>query len=164
MGRYLLFFVLASSILLSLSVAKPVLADTPAVINVIPWKSGSDTMLNVTVYHDASFGPTAEVPSHYVDNIKVNVEGNIQNFPQGGPHTYYDTGNHYFNVTVGPITGITGTPTATVSAHCNLHGDSTSNWTGPIPEFSMPILLLALILATSVAFFALRKTKTHIGR
>ena len=139
---------------------KPVLADTPAVINVIPWKSGSDTMLNVTVYHDVS----AEIPGHYVDNIEVNVEGNIQNFPQGGPHAYYDTVKHYFNVTVGPITGITGTPTATVRAHCNIHLWSQSNWTGQIPEFSMPILLLALILATSVTFFASRKTKTHIRR
>lgn len=160
MDKHLLFFVLFSLALLSLSVAKPVLADTPAVITVVPWNSGSDTMLNVTVYHDVG----AEVLGHYVDNIEVNVEGNIQNFPQGGPHAYYDTVKHYFNVTVGPITGITGTPTATVRAHCNIHLWSQSNWTGQIPEFSIPILLFTLILATSVAFFASRKTKMHIRR
>ena len=160
MNKHLLFSLLVSSILLGLNVAKPVLADVPAVINVIPWKSGSDVMLNVTIYHDAD----AEVSGHYIDNIKVNIGGSIQDFAQSGPHTYYDTIKHYFNVTIGPVTGITGTPTATVSAHCNLHGDSTSNWTGQIPEFSMPFLLSALILATPIVFLALRKTKTHVRR
>jgi hypothetical protein len=146
----LLSCILVSSILFTLSVAKPVLADVPRVIDVVPWSSGSDVMLNVTIYHDVG----AEVTGHYVDNIEVNVGGNIQNFAQSGPHTYYDTNNHYFNVTVGPITGVTGTPTATVRAHDNLHGWSQTNWTGQIPELSPQILLLALFLATFIAIIA----------
>lgn len=158
--KHMLLYLLAFSVLTSLSVVKPVLADTPRVINVIPWDSGGNTMLNVTVYHDAG----AEVPGHYVDNIEVNAAGNIQNFAQSGPHTYYDIVNHYFNVTVGPITGITGTPTTTVRAHDIVHGWSVDNWTGQIPEFTTVILFSVLILATTTALFVFQKNRTSIHR
>ena len=133
---------------------KPAFADIPRIINVVPWNSGGNTMLNVTVYHD-SFG--AEEGGHYVDRIEVDVGSTIQNFTQAGPHAYYDAVNHYFNVTVGPITGVTGTPTATVKAHCTIHLWSTQNWTGQIPEYTTLALLLILLLASPVVIFVRRR-------
>lgn len=156
MSKHILVFILVTSLFFSLSIAKPVLADKPSVLNVIPWNSGGNTMLNVTVYHNG------ETDGHYVNNITVSIGGDIQYFSQSSLHTFYDPINHYFNVTVGPIIGITGTPTATVGAICSIHGPSDVNWAGPIPEFTLPVLLIALTLCTSIAVFILRKAKTRI--
>jgi hypothetical protein len=134
---------------------EPASADTPRVINVVAWNSGGNTMLNVTVYHD-SLG--AEEGGHYVDNIEVDVGGSVQDFAQSGPHAYCDTVNHYFNVTAGPITGVTGTPAATVKAHCTIHGLSEQNWTGQIPEYTTLALILILLLASSVVIFVHRRS------
>jgi hypothetical protein len=145
--------VLALLLVVGLSLAKPAFADVPKVINVVAWKSGGNVMLNVTVYHN-SVG--AEMFGHYVDIVRVDVGGSVQDFPQSSPHTYYDLVNHYFNISVGPVTGITGTPTATVSAHCIINLWSLQDWIGQIPEFAMP-LLLAFFVASFVVVFVHRR-------
>jgi hypothetical protein len=70
----------------------------------------------------------------------------------------------YNNFTIqydlGPIIG---NPTINVDAHCIVNGwasASLQNWEGQIPEFSLPMLLLTLILATSVITFVVRKAKS----
>jgi len=155
LNKLLLISILTSSIFLSLNPAKPALAGQPSVLNVIPWSNGGNTMLNVTVYHSPG-----EVGSHFVNNITVSVDGNVQYFSQSGPHTFYDSSNH-FNVTVGPVTGVTGTPTAIVGAICSFNGPSEVNWTGQIPEFTLPLLLMAFVPCTFIAVFVMRKTNKH---
>jgi hypothetical protein len=139
---------LVISVLLIVSFATPVSAIVPQVTNVVVWNSGGDTILNVTVYHDP------ETSSHYVDEIEVDVNGAVQSFQVAVQPTTTFT----IPCNLGPIEG---TPSATVRAHCTLHG--WSSWYGPleIPEFSLLVLLLTLTLVTSLAVFAFRKIRSE---
>jgi len=144
--------IIAAVVLVSFNLAKPALADTPQVRSVIAWNDGADTKLNLTIYHNG------EVPGHYVDSITVIVTigtPNVsQTFPQSGPHIL-DQSTLTFNVTLnfGPLSD---TPLAQVRAHCNVHGWSDP-WTGSIPEYELPLLLLTLAGATSTFLVAKRK-------
>lgn len=140
---YILFLII--SVLLYLSFAKPVFAIVPQVTDVVVWNSGGDTILNVTVYH------SPVTPSHYVDVIEVDVDGNIQSFPVEQPTTTFTT-----PCNLGPIEG---TPSARARAHCTV--DGWSSWSEPIqiPEFSLSVLLLTLTLVTLFAVSVFRKIK-----
>ena len=121
------------------------------------WNDGGDVKLNVTVYHNG------EVPGHYVDTLTVTLTngGNLsQTFPQSGPHTL-DPVNLTFNVTL-DIGQISGSPLANVQAHCNIHGWSSENWTGTVPEYPPQMLLLLFAAVTSLVLVA-RKTRLHSG-
>ena len=146
--------IIAAVVLVSLNLAKPVLADTPQVRSVIPWNDGGDTKLNLTIYHNQ------EAAGHYVDSIKVTVTTGTSNvsqtFPQSDPHTL-DLTTHTFNVTV-DIGPLFDTPLAQVQAHCNLDGWGNA-WTGSVPEYQMPILLLPLTGATLAFLAAKRKLR-----
>lgn len=139
MNKAVMIVILASLFLAGLSSVKSVLADVPQIRNVVVYQNGLDTMLKVTVYH------FEETPSDYVDLLKVVVTTGTPNmsqtFPQSGPHTL-DPVTHTFNVTldIGPISDA---PLAQVQAHCISHGWSTQNWTGTVPEYSFPLLLVA---------------------
>jgi len=144
--------------LVCLSPAVRVFADTPQVRNVVVWDDGGDTKLNATVYHNG------EVPGHFVDLLTVTLTGGtdpFQNFTQTGPHTL-DPGTSTFNVTldVGPVSG---SPLATVQAHCNLHGWSSQNWTGVVPEYFQVMFPLMLFVTTSLVLL-LFKRRTKVMR
>jgi hypothetical protein len=149
--------IIATVILVSLNSAKPALADTPQVRSVVAWNDGGDTKLNLTIYHNG------EVPGDYVDSITVVVTTGTPNvsqtFPQSGPHTL-DQSTLTFNVTVnlGPLSD---TPMAQVKAHCDMHGWSDP-WTGTIPEYESPLLLLILTEATSAFLVVKRKSRTKM--
>ena len=154
MNRLLAVMIIATVVLVSLNLARPALADTPQVRSVIAWNDGADTKLNITIYHDG------EVPGHYVYNITVVVTTGTPNvsqtFPQSGPHIL-DQSTLTFNVTVN-IGPLSDTPMAQVKAYCNLDGPSDP-WTGSIPEYEVPILLLTLTGATSTFLVAKRKLR-----
>ncbi len=144
MSRGAIIALVAILTLVCLSSAGRVSADTAQVRNVIVWDDGVTTKLNVTVYH------SGEVPGHFVDLLTVTLTGGsnlFQNFTQTGPHTL-DPGTSTFNVTldIGPVSD---TPLATVQAHCNLHGWSSQNWTGAVPEYAQMMLALTLSVTTS---------------
>ncbi len=150
LNKFSYILILGISILLVVSFATPVFAIVPQVTDVVVWNSGGDTILNVTVYH------TPVTPSHHVDEIEVDVEGNIQSFPVEQSTTTFTT-----PCNLGPIEG---TPSAIVRAHCIV--DDWSSWSDPIevPEFSLPALLLALIIVTSLAVFALHKIRLDVHK
>ena len=143
--------ILVISVLLCLSFATPVFAIVPQVTDVIVWNSGGDTILNVTVYH------TPETSLHHVNEIKVDVEGNIQTFPVEVQPTETFT----IPCNLGPIEG---TPSATVRAHCTVDGWSEVYGPIEIPEFSLPVLLLTLTLVTLLVVFVFRKIRSDVHK
>jgi hypothetical protein len=143
--------ILAISILLSVSFAKPVSAIIPQVTNVDVWNSGGNTILNVTVFHDP------ENTLHHVDEIQVDVEGSIQTFPvEVQPTTTFT-----IPCNLGPIQG---TPSTTIKAHCTVNGWSQTHGPIEIPEFSPPALLLTLALATLSVVLVFRKISSDIHK
>lgn len=158
MNKAVMIVIFASLVLAGLSSVRSVLADVPQVQNVVVYQDGPDTKLNVTVYH------FEETPSDYVDLLKVIVitgTPNVsQTFPQSGPHTL-DPVTHTFNVTldIGPIGD---EPLSQVQAHCISHGWSTQNWTGTVPEYSFPFLLLASSM-TAVALLIKHRAGRKLG-
>jgi hypothetical protein len=109
----------------------------PVVDSVIVFGSGGITKLNVTVSH------SPQSPTHYLDFIEVNLNGTILTFPV----SYRPENTFSVICNLGPITG---NPTVTVRAHCNVDGYSQTSF-GPIvvPEFQNPAMLLILLLVTS---------------
>jgi hypothetical protein len=149
-------FVLSAALIFATStLSKPCFADVPQVRNVTAWKDGANTMLNITVYHNQ------EIPSHRVDSLTVTFatgDNPPQTFPQNDPHTL-DPITSTFNATLN-IGSVTDSPVATVQAHCNLHGNSSQNWTGTVPEFPLTILTTLPLALSSLLAVLLRKSKT----
>ena len=159
MNKLLTIAMILTMVLVAFSLARPVLADVPQVKSVVAWNDGGDTKLNVTIYHNG------EVSDHYVDRINVTVTSGTPNvsqtFPQSGPHIL-DQSTHTFNVTLnlGPLSD---TPLATVQAHCNVDGwTADPQWTGSIPEYGLPLLLLTLAGATSALLMIKRRTRGRV--
>jgi len=159
LNKLLAVMIIATVVLVNLNLAKPALANTPQVRSVIAWNDGADTKLNLTIYHNE------EEPSHYVNNITVVVTTGTPNvsqtFPQSGPHIL-DQSTLTFNVTVN-IGPLYDTPLAQVIAYCNIYGPSDP-WTGSIPEYELPILLLALTGATSTFLVAKRSSRAKMTK
>ena len=87
----------------------PVKADVPTLLNIEPWISGTETILNITVRHSA---PTS---SHYINIIQVDVEGTVNdvnlNSQSINPFiVQYNMGE------------LISEPSVRTRAHCNLHG------------------------------------------
>jgi len=149
--------IIATVALVCLYSVKPALADKPQVRSVVAWNDGADTKLNLTIYHNG------EVPGHYVDSITVVVTTGTPNvsqtFPQSGPHIL-DQSTLTFNVTLnfGPLSD---TPLAQVRAHCNVHEWSVE-WTGSIPEYELPPLLLTLMGIASAFLVVKRKGRAKM--
>lgn len=146
MNRFLLPAILVISIM-SISLAKPVFAPVPVVQNVVPHDVGGSTYLDITVLH------SIEIPSHYVNTIEVVLGSNTTDLTTG-VQTLAPDGTFTVSYDLGPISG---TPTITVKAHCIIDGPSITNWTGQVPEFTIPILMLILTFIASIAALALRK-------
>ncbi len=149
---YLRVVILGAFLLLSAGLIAPASAIVPEVRKLVVWSSGSDTVLNVTVYHTP-----AEDSFHYVYMIQVDISGDVRNFPISVPSTTEFT----IPCNLGPIEG---TPLATVRAICTFDGSSA--WTAPIqvPEFSLLSLLLTLFLASTIAAFTPRKAKRRLSQ
>lgn len=136
--------------------AEPAFAIVPTVEKVVPYNVGSSTYLNITVHHY----PQEDATPHYVNTIKVTMGTNVTQLAIG----LQPVSEPYNNFTIQYDLGsVIGNPTINVDAHCIVNGwasASLQNWEGQIPEFSLPMLLLALILATSVITFVVRKAKS----
>jgi desulfoferrodoxin (superoxide reductase-like protein) len=134
--------------------AGSVFAVVPEVRSVVPWNNGSSVILNVTVYH------TPEISVHHVDAIEVTMGANTTDLSIGVQNLSPDD---TFTVPydLGPVSGTTA---ITVRPHCNVHGWSIVNWTGVIPEFQLLILLLALVLAGSIAVLFKGKIKLSLRK
>lgn len=136
---------------LSMTLVKPAFANIPSVENTVVWKAGSETMLNVTVSH------STETAFHHVDWIEVNIDGDLRHFSQD-VHTL--DAQSTFTVTLN-LGVIAGTPSATVQADCNLHGQSSVH-TITVPEFGLQVLLLILVTSALVIVLHLRKTASRV--
>jgi desulfoferrodoxin (superoxide reductase-like protein) len=145
--------ILVASVLFTYS-AGPAFAVVPEVRSVVPWNNGSNVILNVTVYH------TPEISVHHVDAIEVTMGANTTDLGIGVQNLSPDD-TFTVSYNLGPVSG---TPTITVRAHCNVHGWSTVNWSGVIPEFQVPVLLLALVLAGSIAALFKSKIKLRLRK
>lgn len=136
-------------VLASTAFSSPVLAVVPEVRNVVPYDVGGSTYLNITVYH------TPEIADHYVDMIKVTMGSNTTTLTIGVQSlTPQDTFTVSYDL--GPTQG---TPSITAEAHCIIHGWSTMNWSGTVPEYSLPVVLMTLALVSASAVFLHRKNK-----
>lgn len=145
-SRILVFLIV---VLASTAISSPVLAVVPEVRNVVPYDVSGSTYLNITVYH------TPEIADHYVDMVDVTMGSNTTTLTIGVQSlTPQDTFTIPYDL--GPTQG---TPSITVRARCVLNGWSTVNWSGTVPEYSLPVLLMALALASASTVFLHRKNK-----
>lgn len=136
-------------ILASTAFSSPVLAIVPEVRNVVPYDVGGSTYLNITVYH------TPEIADHYVNMINVTMGSNTTTLTIGVQSlTPQDTFTVSYDL--GPTQG---TPSITVKAHCVIHGWSVVDWSGAVPEYCLPVLLMAPVLVSASAVFLHRKNK-----
>ena len=142
--QYLVILVLVSTLFLSFE-ATPVFAGTPTITNVALWNNGGNTTLNVTISHFP-----AGTSQHHVDAIEANISGAIETLMVPVESTTEFT----IAFDLGPING---NPSATLRAHCNLHGWSLPYGPIQVPEFSPSVLLLALIFATILSKTAYQK-------
>ena len=136
-------------VLASTAFSSPVLAVVPEVRNVVPYDIAGSTYLNITVYH------FPEIADHYVNMINVTMGSNTTTLTIGVQSlTPQDTFTVSYDL--GPTQG---TPSITVEAHCVIHGWSAVNWSGIVPEYSLPVLLMTLALISASAAFLYRKNK-----
>lgn len=146
-----LVMILVISTLIGFVLARPVLADQPQMRSVIVYSDGGRTLLNMTIYHNT------ETPSHYVDSVQVIFGSNTTTW-QIAPQAL--ASDLTFNITYDAGV-VAGSPTATIRAHCNIH-DNSSDWSGVIPEFPIPtILLMLMIMLFSFSTFVLRRIRLN---
>ncbi|MCJ7423196.1 hypothetical protein MUP01_02870 [Candidatus Bathyarchaeota archaeon] len=152
MGKHTkLVMILVISTLIGFVLARPVLADQPQMRSVIVYSDGGRTLLNMTIYHNT------ETPSHYVDSVQVIFGSNTTTW-QIAPQAL--ASDLTFNITYDAGV-VAGSPTATIRAHCNIH-DNSSDWSGVIPEFPIPtILLMLMIMLFSFSTFVLRRIRLN---
>jgi hypothetical protein len=131
----------------SIYLPQPAFATVPVVQNVRAYDVGGSTYLNITVLH------LPENQTDYVDKIEVILGSNTTDLTIGLQVPGLD---RTFTVTydVGPVTG---TPTATVRAHCVVDGWSATNWTGVVPEFPTAPLTFLLVVLISLIVIVLKK-------
>jgi hypothetical protein len=143
-AKLLCIVLIISSFSIYMVSVTPVKANIPQVQDVIVWNSGSETILNITVFH------TPVTALHHVDEIEVDVGGSITSFPVDQPSTTF-----VFPANLGQIAG---TPSVRARAHDTVHG--WSSWSTPlqVPEFPSWILLLLFITATIFAILVKKKT------
>ena len=148
-AKALLILVSLIVILGSTVFSSPVFAVVPEVRNVVPYDVGDSIYLNITVYH------TPEITEHYVNMINVTLGSNTTTLTIGVQSlTPQDT--FMVSYDLGPTLG---TPSITVEAHCIIHGWSAVNWSGTVPEYSLPTLLLTLAFISASGVFLYRKNR-----
>jgi len=118
--------------------------------DVVVYESDGNTFLNITVNH------LDQITIHYVDTIRVTIGGsNVTTLAVSYQPATPDN-NYTYQYNAGPISG---TQMAVVAAHCIIHFWSEVNWSGPIPEFSFPVLLLAFAASSSIIVFVYQKSR-----
>jgi len=151
LDRLSLALILIILVLASFNFAVPVFANTPEIRNVAVTKIGTRYHLDITIYH------TVENSTHYVITIRVLINGydnvtDVTLVPQ--------TLSLDYTFTVPYDLGVLQGGSAYVDVYARCTQDSWSDpWSGVVPELSLPIMLIGLILATSLAVFALRRAK-----
>ena len=128
---------------------QPVLSDVPSVLNIEPWTSGTETILNITVRH--SFPTT----SHYVNHVEVEIDENVNDvdFIPQSTVTFVVQYN---------MEEVADTSTVEARANCNLYGWSSWSETIVVPEFSTIALLLILVTISIAAIFLRKKCTVKI--
>lgn len=139
--RFILVLFLAATCFAVLQVGN-VRADTPNIISVQPWMSGTNTILNITITHDTG-APTG---SHYVDTVQVNIDGVVHDISL----TSQSTVTFIVQYDMGVVSGM---PTVQARAHCTVHGWSSWSNTVQVPEFSLIMLLPVLAVLTIAITF-----------
>ncbi|MEM2102931.1 MAG: hypothetical protein QXM22_05400 [Candidatus Bathyarchaeia archaeon] len=125
----------------------PVFADVPNVLSIVPWTSGTDTILNITVRHAS---PTSV---HFVNRVEVEVNGTVQTINLSWPPV--QTNPFIVQHNLGQIVGIVN---VRARPNCNVHGNGgDTNWFGPVevPEF-LAVQLLAVLAVISALLLFLR--------
>ena len=126
----------------------PVYADVPSILNIEPWKNGTETILNITIRH------TAPSSGHYIDLIQIDTDGIVNDLildPQ--------TSNPFIvNYNLGELSG---EPSVKVRAHCNLHGWGGWSSSQIIPEFSSLIIISLFLTATLLIMLTRKKLPTR---
>jgi len=145
--------ILATLAAATAGLARPAFAIVPQIWNVVPYPVDGSTYLNVTVYH------TPEIAGHYVNVIMVTMDTNSASLIIGIQNLNPDD-TFFVQYDLGPISG---TPTAHVEAHCIVNGWSLE-WIGPVPEYSTPALILAMMFAVSAAVLAFQRIKRRIHK
>ena len=129
-------------VLIPFTLPAPVNADVPTLLNIEPWISGTETILNITVRHSA---PTS---SHYIDIIQVDVDGTVNNVNLNSQSmnpfiVQYNVGE------------LISEPSLRIRAHCNLHGWGGWSTSQIIPELSFSHLIIVLAVL-SIALIILK--------
>lgn len=129
----------------------PVMADVPSVIEIKPWTSGSNAILNITVTHASPTG------SHYVNKVVIYVDGTVQDVnlePQS-------TVNFILQYDLGAITE---NPTVKVRARCTFHGWSSWSESVVVPEFQLVHLpiIFAILLITGLILRSRKQFVTNL--
>ena len=136
--KYVTVILLVAFSLLSVSNAiTAVTANVPSIIQIDNISQGSSGRIKVQITH---LNPS---PSHYVDQVEVDVNGNVMPFslqPQSGnPFTVeFDVG------------ALQGTPNVRVRSHCSVHGWSPWSNQVQIPEYTQVGLTIIAALVASL--------------
>lgn len=135
-----LFLLLVSAVLASFQ-TQHVDALIPSIVSINYGKSGTHTILNITVNHTP---PPTISSGHYVSIVEVDINGTIHDLNQTAPQStetftvQYDMGEVSVPLPV------------RARAYCIIHlwGDWSATIT--VPEYSLFSLALILILVTSI--------------
>jgi desulfoferrodoxin (superoxide reductase-like protein) len=108
----------------------------PNIVSVVPWTSGTDAWLNITINHVGS--PIPIGPDHYVSIVELNINGTIHDLNQNPQSTetfivQYDMGT------------ISSPVTVRARAYCNIHGWGAWSNAITVPEYTLPWLTLLLV-------------------
>ena len=141
---------LAAFSLLTMSIMIPMAnANVPTVLQITNISQGSSGRISVQISH------SSPSPTHYVDMVEVNVNGQVKQFTLQ-PQT---TDPFTIQLDIGQIPsgdmGEPGTVSVSVRAHCNIHGWSSWSNQVAVPEFSE--LGAMIVLAFAGCFLVARK-------
>jgi desulfoferrodoxin (superoxide reductase-like protein) len=118
----------------------------PSIVSIVPWTSGTDTWLNITINHVGSPYPIG--PSHYVSIVELNISGTIHDLPQNPQSTetfivQYDMGT------------ISSPVTVRARAYCNIHGWGAWSNAITVPEYTIS-WLTSFLVASFILVAAMR--------
>jgi len=116
---------------------------------VVPYTSGTDTILNITVTHITPAGNGGYNPLNFIDHLEIEIDGAF-------PYIMVNTADYQltqFSVQYN-MGEVTGNPTVRVRA---VSLQFEYDWTEPItiPEFSL-IHLAPILMVTSIAILLLK--------
>jgi desulfoferrodoxin (superoxide reductase-like protein) len=152
-GKAYLLTVVVLALAISLGLqTQHVEANVPSIVSLVPWTSGTHTILNITINHLGT--PIPIGPSHYVSIVELNISGTIKDLPQNPQSTetfvvQYDLGTISSSVTV------------RARAYCNIHFWGAWSNAITVPEYPLP--WLALLLVASCLLVAAIKLKISLS-